>query len=251
MEMIYNIKIRGKVLNLRSYYKNTGINVKEIKNTLSNSIAIIIMIVISLMVIGCSYAENVYIKTPISGVSMQPTINESAGNDTTNNYDIAFVNTFQKGVRGDIIVAYNGEKSVIKRLIAVSGDTLTFDNSDSSQTKIYVNGELLIEDYINHENNGIIFSGLSSVALINFADYITVNSGEIQTITIPNGYVFYMGDNRNSSSDCRLDGPRLASSIIGRVDYIYTPSQNADDYYFERLKSGWNELFNYIFGKVF
>ena len=44
-----------------------------------------------------------------------------------------------------------------------------------------------------------------------------------QTITIPPGHYFMMGDNRGDSDDSRFWGPIPASWIVGQVFFTYWP----------------------------
>ena len=78
---------------------------------------------------------------------------------------------------------HNGEYLLIS-------DTLAFHDG-----KVWRNGEALDEPYINEP-----------------MEYS--RKGEI---TIPDGYVFCMGDNRNHSSDSRFIGPVPIDHVLGTV----------------------------------
>lgn len=112
------------------------------------------------------------------GVSMEDTLFN--GNQLlifkTNN-----INDIQTG---DIIVFIKNGKNYIKRVIAKENDTISILNN-----KIYINNTELIENYIK--------------------DSMMTNN--IESIKIPKGNIFVMGDNRNNSEDSRRN-------IIGLVD---------------------------------
>lgn len=102
--------------------------------------------------------------------------------------------------RGNIIVFHSSVvgKDLVKRAIALEGDEITLtDNGD-----IYINGEKLAEDYLPEDYN------------------ITYSN---QTLTVEEGKVFVMGDNRNDSYDSRYFGPISEEEIFGRVIFIYLP----------------------------
>ncbi len=90
------------------------------------------------------------------------------------------------------------KKSYIKRVIATSGDHVKIESS-----KVYINGELLKEEYLN---NDVITE--SEV----FYDFI-----------VPDGYIFAMGDNRTKSTDCRSLGCIPLKKVEGIVTYRFWP----------------------------
>ena len=85
----------------------------------------------------------------------------------------------------------------IKRVIAVAGDTIQI-----KEDGVYVNGKLLNEQYINNEEAPI---------------YTNVSEALKNGITVPDDYIFVMGDNRNHSSDSREIGCVPEHSVIGKV----------------------------------
>ena len=107
--------------------------------------------------------------------------------------------------KGDIVVVdkanYFG-KSIVKRVIATEGDKLFIDYNTGN---VYVNGVLLQESYIKEK--------------------INPQASENIDITIKEGHVFVMGDNRNGSSDSRLAevGQINEKNILGKAVFIISP----------------------------
>ena len=101
--------------------------------------------------------------------------------------------------RGDIIIFRDPreEKDLIKRCVAVGGDTVELrDNT------LYVNGEQKEENYVALRG--------PAPALANFGP-----------VTVPDGYLFMLGDNRNNSLDSRFWGPLDEKLIKGNAMVLY------------------------------
>lgn len=95
---------------------------------------------------------------------------------------------------GDVVVVSqpNGyEKVLIKRVIAVGGQTVYFDKING---KVLVDGQELDEPYIKEK--------------------MRFSYGMTTTYTVPEGMLFVMGDNRNYSADSR-------DARIGMIDERY------------------------------
>ena len=115
---------------------------------------------------------------------------------------------FRQLERGDVIVfksPKNPDVEFIKRIIGLPGDKVRVDGG-----VVYVNGMALEETYTSTNEtplweNGFIHDGVQ--------------------VTIPQGQIFVMGDNRPMSSDSRDFGPVDINSIIGQVFYRYYPLQ--------------------------
>ncbi|MEW6381151.1 MAG: signal peptidase I [bacterium] len=117
-----------------------------------------------------------------------------------------FIYRFEKPQRGDIIVfkyPKDPSRDFIKRLIGRPGDTLEIQNKH-----VYLNGKALDEPYTIHE------SGEASM-------YVPPNRDNFGPITIPEGYFFVMGDNRDCSLDSRFWGLLQEDLIKGKAFIIY------------------------------
>lgn len=111
--------------------------------------------------------------------SMEPNIEEN---------DYIFISKqsyklFGEPQRGDVVVVHsslsreNGdEKLLIKRIVGLPGERI-----DISDGKVYINGELMEESYTKEG----------------------YTNGDIRGLTVPEGEIFCMGDNRKVSMDSR------------------------------------------------
>ncbi len=107
--------------------------------------------------------------------------------------------------RGDIVIfksPKNNEVELIKRVIALPGDTVMIQNET-----VYVNNEPIVEKYIKNPTQ-LIPGG-------------AVEEGV--PIEITDGFLFVMGDNRGGSSDSREFGPVPESLLVGQVIFRYFP----------------------------
>ena len=132
----------------------------------------------------------------VDGSSMQPSFEDG------DRLLLSVMDT--KYARGDVVVVdrYTDEP-LIKRVIAVGGDTISIDGDG----RVYINGKYVYEGYIQGET-----------VLRDF-------SGEVK---VPQGYLFIMGDNRTVSKDSRSAEIGLVSEkdVMGKAVFCVWPLQS-------------------------
>lgn len=110
---------------------------------------------------------------------------------------------------GDIVVLRKDtflEEPIVKRVIATEGQTVDIDFDMGA---VYVDGTLLKEEYIN--------------------ELTFLEEGTEFPLTVPEGSVFVMGDNRNHSSDSRDSrlGTVDTRYVIGKAVFLAFPGPDA------------------------
>jgi signal peptidase I len=161
--------------------KNGSIDIT--KEALSWGKDILIAIIIALFI-----RQFVLAHTVIPTGSMIPTIEIN---------DHVLVNKlsyhFTEPKRGDIIV-FHEEIDLIKRVIGLPGEEI-----DLKDGKVFINGEPLLEDYLNEPMDTNIQG---------FLEF---------PYRIPENSYFVMGDNRNVSQDSRYMGPISKDKIFAKA----------------------------------
>jgi signal peptidase I len=139
----------------------------------------------------------IYQPVKVEGTSMMPALRDQ---------ERIFINKFNYrfGIgniqRGDTVVFWfpgDISKSYIKRVIGLPGDVVEIDRG-----VVFVNGKLLVEDYVPEE----------------YRDY---QSRAPQRIS-PDEF-FVLGDHRSSSNDSRAWGTVPRQNIYGKAVFVYWP----------------------------
>ena len=132
-------------------------------------ISIVAAVVMALLI--RTFIVELYI---VDGPSMKPTLQHEERLVVNK-----FIYRLRNPEKGEILIfkyPRDTSRDFIKRVIATGGDTI-----EIKEGRVYVNDQLLKEDYILEKTRT-----------------------EYPKVTIPEGTVFVMGDNRNNSDDSRF-----------------------------------------------
>jgi signal peptidase I len=183
----------------------------ERRNSTLRSIVEWVVVLVVALVVALVIRTFLFATFWIPSASMQPTLVEQ---------DRVVVNKLSYRLhdvnRGDVIVferppgeaviTENGRevKDLIKRVVALEGETVTVRDGD-----VFVDGRLLDEPYLPDGT-------------------VTPNTCGFTTTTVPENAVFVLGDNRSNSSDARCFAEHAVaeSSIVGRAFVRIWPFSN-------------------------
>lgn len=129
----------------------------------------------------------------------------SSMNPTLNNFDICISNRLSIVLGGtidrfDIVVAQTEEGEIIKRVVGIPGDVISYQGG-----VLTVNGTTVVEDYIIDDPSK------------HHSDM------DFREIRLGADEYFLMGDNRTGSTDSRYFGPFHRSDIISKDMLILFP----------------------------
>ncbi|WP_423406825.1 signal peptidase I [Heyndrickxia sp. MSNUG] len=139
----------------------------------------------------------------VEGASMEPTLHD---------HEKIFVNKYNSVSdlkRGDIVIIKGSKENYVKRVIGFPGDKIEMKNDE-----LFINGKAFKETYLTKNRKIANISGLRL-------------TGDFGPLTVPDGNLFVMGDNRLHSMDSRNGlGYIEQSSIIGKSEFVYFPFKN-------------------------
>jgi signal peptidase I len=153
-------------------------------------VSIITAIVIAMLI--RTFIVELYI---VDGPSMRPTLLHEE--KLVVNKFIYYLRAPEKGEVVIFRYPRDTSRDFIKRVIATAGDTIEIKDG-----RVYVNDQLLIEDYILEKT---------------YTEY--------PKSTIPEGTIFVMGDNRNNSEDSRFSDVGFVplNLVKGKAVFIFWP----------------------------
>lgn len=138
-----------------------------------------------------------FIVTPaqVDGSSMKPSLNDN---------NLVILNKLDYRLnnikRFDVVVVDIKTEKIIKRVIGLPGDTVSYKNKT-----LYINGKK-VEENFTHTNDTRDFK-----------------LGDIGYQKIPGDKYFVVGDNRNNSMDSRIIGLVDKEQILGSVSFRFFP----------------------------
>ncbi|GEN83888.1 signal peptidase I [Sporosarcina luteola] len=132
----------------------------------------------------------------VSGQSMEPTFESE---------NRVVISKIHKLDHFDLIVfhAPGSKEDYIKRVIGLPGDTVVMKDD-----KLFINGKEYKEEYLEANKDQI------------FKDEKLTQDFEV---TVPEGQLFVLGDNRRNSTDSRIIGCIDQESVVGKVGFRFYP----------------------------
>ena len=136
--------------------------------------------------------------------------------------------TWRSPQRGEITVFHypaNPDVYYVKRLIGLPGDSVRVDNG-----KISVNGQewkLESEDYAGNEYGFDYFRETVASEGSHVVRFLTgEREADVKIFKVPDGEYFFMGDNRDQSSDSRFWGFVKKDLLVGPASMIWLSCEN-------------------------
>ncbi len=222
-----------------------------------NVLEFLIYFIIAIIILRLIIFNIFYISAQVIGDSMNPTLNSGENND------LVVVSRFATFEHGDIVVidgnklakdTGSSSKDLIKRIVGMSGDEISWKLIDS-EWQIFINGEQLIPDYaVNPLRKADVNNSTGKYKPIDLDgehydcspfNYILKaqkehfidrdGDGKLDTLVVPNNYVYVLGDNRSNSFDSKSFGVIKSDCVQGKVVKVYTGGISQVEFFFKTL----------------
>lgn len=201
---------------------------------LSNLFVILCTVIAVAMIVF----QFIFDSAPVVGKSMCPSFN-ATGADT----DRVYINKHATIRHGDVVVLSvdnwddKNSKNIIKRVIGLSGDKITFEIDETTSTYYLVrNGQRLDEPYLStYAGNEKKYAEFTLMCEHNQNAYL--DEREEFVYEVPKGELFVLGDNRLDSADSAVRGSFKMDSLWGRVDYVTPTDMNLFVFFFGQFFS--------------
>lgn len=235
---LVNLMEQNKHNKIASYSYRERHNIFEKSHTLSIALSNIFVIFCTILAIAFIVFQLIFDNAPVVGKSMYPTLNIT-GADT----DRVYINKHATVKRGDIVVLSidhwdeGDSKNIIKRVIGIEGDKISFTKDEQTQYYYLVrNGEKLNEPYLSsYAGNEKKFTEFTLMCEHSTHAYLDQEGSYVYQV--PKGEIFVLGDNRLNSSDSAVRGSFEKSTIWGRVDYVTPKEMNIFIFFFQQFLS--------------
>ena len=164
-----------------------------------------------------------------------------------------------KPTQGDVVIfkyPQDNRTDFIKRIIGLAGDKIKLEKG-----RVFINGQMLpreeIEDFVVRDSHGnaeryhqyieTLPNGVKHHIL-----EVSDNEAEdnVEELTVPEGYIFVMGDNRDRSDDSRVSvGFVPLENLVGKARVLFFSQDPEYSWYKPWLwprKIRWNRIFDTI-----
>jgi signal peptidase I len=178
-------------------------------------LGLVALIVVAVLAVVAALLVKTYVIATyeVDGHSMDPTLDGGVA-DARDDGEILLLDRVAKIKYYDIVVVRIDGDNLVKRVVALSGDTVRIQTDTSGVTAVLVNGETLDEPYIN-EAMIPTFPGDMRYSSMTLAPY-TEGIIAAYELTLGGDEVFCLGDNRNLSRDCRQLGAIPLGDVEGK-----------------------------------
>ena len=191
-------------LDLEDFSQNSSASGKKKKTAaVLTAIGLSVLVAVIIAIIVIAVVCDTFV---VDGSSMYPTLYGGKDNVYTDG-DKVVVNKYKTPDVGDIVVVHpKGQSTMIKRVVAVAGDTVKVVGG-----VLYVNGAKADTSYLSDKNK-LMYASYPDT-LLDMAEF-----------TVKQGHIWVLGDNRLVSHDSR--DPKIGQvsldEVLGTVFLIIT-----------------------------